>query len=439
MYMGTYVVCSSWGEHGGIDGVSVFAYEPETGKLSDRQIIEKALTPDAISGSSHFHDNAHKLIYMVDEIDKAYDKCASGKKTGGNSGLKQGGGGTIVVWKYGSKGSLERIQEVDSYGSNPSMFTKRPDGKYGVVSCHGQAACATQTRASENGFELVPAYSEPNIVLFKMKADGTLSPDPLDIYQIDSGKGDTWKDPDWRMSHMHSCVWAPAKLGDFFIVNDKGTGHIYSMTVKDDAIKLLFDFDANQLGDADDPGAKKPKPRYVRFHPTKRWFFVNYEGANRFDAFSYDENGTIAAIGSDTVVEKDKRSSLPDGCRFESQDMQINADGTICYSCYRGSNDGFKGTNRIHKSGGWQGVAVYAIDQTSGSVSRIQNAEFEESEGLFWPRGCSISPDGRFLLVATLHGDKIVSIPINDDGTLNLAGKSLTDMDTPSGFTFFEA
>lgn len=469
--MATYVVCSSWGEHGGDDGVSTFAYDEKTGALSDRKVIEFGLTPDAISGSAHFKDEELGLIYMVDEIDKPFDETASGKAAAkqGNkkpTGLKAGGGGSVVVWKYGKGGTLEKVQSVDSFGSNPAMVTVSPDGKYAVVAHHGQSDCASQTKKGKEGYEMVPVYSEPSIVLFERKGDGTLDPNPVDIYNIDERKKEPYKDPKWRMSHMHSCTWAPKELGDFFVVCDKGTNHIMTMAIDDGELKVLDDFDMIGQCDPADPcmeGKPDPwaKPRYVRFHPTKRYFFVNYEAANRVDAYSYDKNGKIAFINGDMVIDMEKRTANDNmkGFRFESQDMKISADGAYLYDAYRCSADDFKGTTRVHSDGGFQGVAVYKIDQDNGKVERIQNAEFSEKplehtadlykgtgsdakpepKGYYWPRGLEIAPDGKFLLVAFLHGDWIVSCPIGKDGKVDVDAANKYEMTTPSGFTFFEA
>lgn len=468
--MATYVVCSSWGEHGGEDGVSTFRYDEETGALSERRVVEYGLTPNAISGSAHFKDGEKRLIYMVDEIDKSFDATASGQeaaKKGAPSGLSAGGGGSVVVWRYGVGGSLEKVQQIDSYGSNPAMVTISPDGRYAVVAHHGQSACASQTKLGDEGYEMVPVYSEPNIVLFSRRADGTLDPNPVDIYQVDAGREDPYKDPAWRMSHAHSCTWAPVELGDFFVVCDKGTNHIVTMAVEDGCLKVCDDLDMIGFCDPSDPCMQTQpdpwaKPRYVRFHPSKRLFFVNYEAANQVDAFSYTAKGEIKHIGGAAVVDMERRTANDNmkGYRFEAQDMKLSADGRYLYDVYRCSSDDFKGTARIHTDGGFQGVAVFEVDQKTGELRRIQNAEFTEepmehtaalyegtsdegrepeAKGFYWPRGIEISPDGRFLLVAFLHGDWIASTPIGKDGLLDVDASLTCEMNTPSGFTFFTA
>lgn len=250
------------------------------------------------------------------------------------SGLQAGSGGSVVVWRYGHSGKLEKLQTVDSFGSNPAMITISPDGKYAIVAHHGQANCAAQTRIADDGYEMVPVYLEPSVVLFARRSDGTLNPEPLDVFGIDNGEKEPYKNPSWRMSHMHSCVWAPSALGSFFVVCDKGTNHIYTMQIKNAKLELIDDLNMINTCDETDPCLQaKPdpraKPRYVRFHPKKRYFFVNYEAANQVDVFSYSTAGKIKHINTAAVIDMDRRTANENmkGYRFEAQDLKISQDG----------------------------------------------------------------------------------------------------------------
>ena len=63
-------------------------------------------------------------------------------------------------------------------------------------------------------------------------------------------------------------------------------------------------------------------------------------------------------------------------------------------------------------------IAVFRIDQTDGSLELRQNQAVDYA----WPRGAAISPDGRFLAVACVRGQKVVIFQIGEDGTLAPAG-----------------
>ena len=397
--MATKVYCSSWGEHGGDNGLWAHDYDAETGALGEGVQID-----DTLSSSNCFVDEENRLLYFVDEVDQPFDEKA---------GIGSGGGGNIWVYRVGAKGDLKLLQKRKSFGSNPSMFTKSPDGNWGCCSIHGANPMCCQV-AKENGvWTIVPRYAEGSVVLFEMNSDGTIG-EVVDIFKNEKAT---------VPPHMHSCVWDPK--GRFIVVNDKGTGLIYTLKV-DEQKKRFVELDRYDAG-ADS------KPRYVRFHPTKKFFFVNYEAANRLDAFSYTSSGKMALVGSDLVVPQEQRDSVDQDSRFESQDLRIDAKGRFLYSCYRGSNDHFVGKKRIH-DGGFQGVAVYQVDQKSGEVTTIQRLEFDD---IYWERGCAISPDGKFLLVGSLYSDKVATCAIGSDGRLADTGRR-ADQDTCSGITFFE-
>ncbi len=71
-----------------------------------------------------------------------------------------------------------------------------------------------------------------------------------------------------------------------------------------------------------------------------------------------------------------------------------------------------EGNERKYKQG-FDGVTAFAIDN-NGMLKRIQTIELAAS----WPRGCAISPDGRFILVPCLYSDEILTLAIAKDGTL---------------------
>lgn len=63
-------------------------------------------------------------------------------------------------------------------------------------------------------------------------------------------------------------------------------------------------------------------------------------------------------------------------------------------------------------------VVVYQVDQATGGLKLIQNLRLTE-EG---PRGCALSPDGRFLVVTCVGSGKVVTLAVGGDGTLTDTG-----------------
>lgn len=97
---------------------------------------------------------------------------------------------------------------------------------------------------------------------------------------------------------------------------------------------------------------------------------------------------------------------------------------------------------RIHPSGkylyglvcGLDVVSVLAISEKTGQIERIQTIKLEGGG----PRGCAVSPDGRFLHVALTSIHKVVVLAIGEDGKVASTGESVSQP-SPVNVTFFPA
>lgn len=76
---------------------------------------------------------------------------------------------------------------------------------------------------------------------------------------------------------------------------------------------------------------------------------------------------------------------------FEQQDLKIDAEGRYLYSVFRGSSNGLDSDGTREYVSGFEGVAVFEIDQRTGKLRTIQSL----TPDCKWPRGCASSPDGR--------------------------------------------
>ena len=115
-------------------------------------------------------------------------------------------------------------------------------------------------------------------------------------------------------------------------------------------------------------------------------------------AFSYDKDGTLREVCS--------VSALPCGAEPGANDhpsgLSLSEDGNYLYVLVRGINS----------------VSVYKTDAETGTLEMIQCYRLE-GRG---PRGCCLSPGGRYLAVANKDSDTVEVLTVNSDGTLSEHG-----------------
>ncbi len=142
-------------------------------------------------------------------------------------------------------------------------------------------------------------------------------------------------------------------------------------------------------------------PRHFAFHPSGKYAYVINEMSLTVTAFNYDE-----AAGKLTEIQT--ISTLPDGVMKQGStaEVQVHPSGKFLY-----------GSNRGHDS-----IAVYAIDQQTGKLTRVEN---EPTQGKT-PRNFGIDPTGKYLLAANQSTDNIVVFKINaETGALDPTGHSI--------------
>ena len=405
----TYLYSGSWDEKGGTPGLYKHTYDASTGTIGDPELINK------ISVGFILIDYERGTLYVTEECDNPYDKDRE---------LSAGAGGNIWVYSINPQdGSLQELQTSPSYGSNPSMVSFSPDKQFLLCSIHTAKPSPCHASKIDGKWEITPAIPSANCVVFPIKDDGTLD-SPCDIMTFDRKEGR-------HVSQLHTVTWAPS--GAFFVIADKGTGDLYSMGL--DVSGKLAALSTASLGDG-------YSCRYVRFSPDSKYCYVNFESANEVVTFSADENGNLTKIGSGIPVPEDIRNSMPKGCKFEQQDMKITNDGTIIYDVVRGSNDDTSKEadtygEKIHSDGGFQGVSVLKINSSTGIPERVQWIDLSSQQG-WWPRGIALTPAEDRVVVACLYGDKLIEIPINDDGTLDDTNMKAFDQDTAANLTFYD-
>ena len=343
---------------------------------------------DKISVGATCFDSKRNILYCTHE-------------TMTQTGYFRGGGGLVYALAINPKtGDLIEINHQPSYGSLPAYPAVDATGKYLIVVSHTGNAPITKTGKNASGkYRIVMKYNKAATVLYRLNNDSSIG-DPCDIYKH-SGSG-----PDDEQTHprLHSVMMSPS--GNLFAVCDKGSDMLYFFRINRITETLEV---CGGKGYKSFPGSL---PRYSVFHPTLPYFYMNHEVKSVISAFRYDEGGKLEFIHAMDV--------LPEGSKIDrtvtQSDIRIHPSGKYLYDLIRGLNV----------------VSVFSIKEKTGEIERIQTLKLDGGG----PRGCAVSPDGRFLLVALTSIQKVVVLAIGEDGKVSSTDKSYSQP-SPGNVTFF--
>lgn len=309
-----------------------------------------------------------------------------------------GGGGQIFAFAIDSAtGLLTELNHQPSFAPMPNYAVS--SGDYVVLANHAtRDSHVTISERDDSGkFRVKVLFDDSSLVLYPRRADGSIG-EPLDIWKAD-GQGPI--DGIQYGPHLHSVVVSPS--GKLFSVCDKGSDHVYLFRVENDRLVIAGVFAA-------DSGYA---PRYSIFHPTKPFLFANNEFQPYLYSFRYGEEGKLEKVGCVRVLPEGVENPKSHG----QSDLRVSPDGKYLYDMFRQINM----------------IFVYSIDQETGELTCIQSFQ-SEGKNL---RGCAISPEGRFLLVAADESRNVLSYPINPDGTLGPAAENLT-LASPANLAFYQ-
>ncbi|HWY62586.1 MAG TPA: beta-propeller fold lactonase family protein [Rhizomicrobium sp.] len=181
-------------------------------------------------------------------------------------------------------------------------------------------------------------------------------------------------------------------------------------------------------------------PRHLDFHPNLPFVYVSLERNNRLDVYGLNPDGSLS---TQALFKKD---TLTDIRKFRGggpSAIHVHPNGRFVYVPNRGSGTVDFNGQKV-SNGGYNSVAVFAIDQKTGEPSLIQEAEAHGFE----LRTFTIDPGGKLLIAASQQpmlvreGDKITTVSaglsiyrIGADGKLNFLRKQ--DVDTSAGTNFW--
>lgn len=367
-------------------GIGICRFDNQTGELTPIRVVH-----DHITAGNACLDAKRQVIYFGHEDMTLPDRV-------------YGGGGQVFALAIDAEtGDLREINHQPSYGALPVQVAQDPTGQFLIVPHHTGSFPITKVRKDAAGrYSTVSEYDDASIVLFPLATDGAIG-DPCDIY-IQTGDGGPLEKQ--THPHLHTVVMSPS--GKLFFVSDKGNDQILMFRINYETKKLEL---CGGQPFKTVPGASV---RCAVFHPTQPWIFANHETTAVVATLRYEESGALAPLSV--------ASALPDGVEdspaMMQSDIKMHPSGRYLYNLVRGLN----------------AVSVFTVDPVSGALTRVQTLALAGKN----PRSCTVSPNGRFLLVAMILSAEVLVLAIGEDGQLS-ATEHKASQPHPANMTFFTA
>lgn len=212
-------------------------------------------------------------------------------------------------------------------------------------------------------------YSGGSITAFNINGDGTLTT-ATQLIRF-TGKGADAERQ--KAPHLHCVRYSPD--GKYLFADDLGTDKIHKFGINESNEGNYLKVGTPAAFDVA-PGSG---PRHLDFHPNGKYAYLISELSGAVIAFNYDANAgnltQIQTIQADTLSAKG------------SADIHVSPDGKFLYASNRLKGDG---------------IAIFSINQVDGKLTKVGYQE----TGVH-PRNFVITPNGKFLLVASRDNDVI--------------------------------
>lgn len=213
-------------------------------------------------------------------------------------------------------------------------------------------------------------YGGGTIASFQAKEDGTLNP-AISLMLFKGSGPDSLRQ---ESPHLHCVRYAPD--GQFLFAADLGSDKIYRISVNDTPFEGQPGLLENSLKEFQMPAGTGP--RHFDFHPNGgRFFYLLGELSGEVIVFEYNFGDLIQkqVIAADTTGAGG------------SADIHVSPDGRFLYA-----------SNRLQADG----IAIFSIDPDEGTLTKVGYQLTGKH-----PRNFVITPNGKFLLVASRDDNKI--------------------------------
>lgn len=268
---------------------------------------------------------------------------------------------------------LYAVGEKDEQSSVVHAFTFHKENgllrEINVQPAGGAGPCYITTDAKGRNVHTAN-YGGGSISSFQVNEDGGLSP-VLSVIRFSGSGPDSLRQ---KQSHLHSVGYSPD--GRFLFAADLGRDKLCRFPVNETPFQGQPVIRESDLKEIETPAATGP--RHFVFHPDGgKYLYLLGELSGEVVVYDYHAGELVQkqVIAADTV-----------GARG-SADIHVSPDGRFLYA-----------SNRLQADG----IAIFAIDRQEGTLTRVGYQPTGRH-----PRNFVITPNGRFLLVASRDDNKI--------------------------------
>ena len=154
-------------------------------------------------------------------------------------------------------------------------------------------------------------------------------------------------------------------------------------------------------------------PRHLDFHPTQPWVYVSIESQNKLYVYKRD---AVTGLTRDPIFIKETLANPNTPLRQGAGTIHVHPNGRTLYQANRASSTvEFEGKKVF--AGGENGIAVFAIDQTTGEPTLIQSID---GRGITL-RTFALDPSGRMLVAASQE-----ALPVRDGSAVKMMPAGLS-------------
>ena len=187
-----------------------------------------------------------------------------------------------------------------------------------------------------------------------------------------------------QQPHTHYATFTPDEK--FIVVVDLGIDQLLTYELTDQTLQKVGHLELKQGSG----------PRHLTFHPNGKFAYIMTEYSSEVIVLQYDdENGTFSEQQSISTIPADFTDNN------QGSAIHISSDGRFIYAGNRGHNS----------------IAVFAVDETTGSLTFVERVSSEGD----WPRDFALDPSEKYIIGSNQESENLVIYKRNpESGKLTL-------------------